>query len=159
MADLRSAVSNLKFDDLQTYLQSGNMVFRAGKASNGAFSDRISAAIRDHAGMDVSVMVRSVDEWSRIVKANPYPQANAAPKTVHVFVLDEVPDAERLAFLAAREAGREEYALIASTIYLHTPDGFGRSVLGGSIERILKVTMTARNWNTVLALEKLATRH
>jgi uncharacterized protein (DUF1697 family) len=67
-----------------------------------------------------------------------------------------MPEAARLEALKAKEAGREEWQIVDGTLYLHTPDGFGRSVLGGIIERILKVPMTARNWNTVLALEALA---
>jgi uncharacterized protein (DUF1697 family) len=58
--------------------------------------------------------------------------------------------------LKAKEAGREEWRIVDGTLYLHTPDGFGKSVLGGIVERVLKVPMTARNWNTVLALGALA---
>ena len=156
MADLREAVAKVGFGDVQTYLQSGNMVFRAAEASNAALAGRISDAIRDHKSMDVTVMVRDVAEWRRIVAGNPYPQAHEFPKAVHTFILDQTPEAARLEALKAKEAGREEWQLIDGTLYLHTPDGFGKSVLGGIIERILKVPMTARNWNTVLALQELA---
>lgn len=156
MADLREAVAKLGFEDVQTYLQSGNMVFRTATASNSTLARRISDAIREHKSMDVTVMVRDTAEWSLIVAGNPYPQAAEFPKTVHAFVLDEMPEAARLETLKAKEAGREEWQIVDGTLYLHTPDGFGKSVLGGIIERILKVPMTARNWNTVLALEELA---
>jgi uncharacterized protein (DUF1697 family) len=156
MADLREAVAKLRFEDVQTYLQSGNMVFRTAKASNAVLAERIADAIRAYKSMDVTVMVRDAAEWSRIVAGNPYPQAGERPKTVHTFILDEMPEAARLEALKAKEAGREEWQIVDGTLYLHTPDGFGRSVLGGIIERILKVPMTARNWNTVLALEALA---
>ena len=156
MADLRQAVAKLGFEDVQTYLQSGNMVFRAAEASNAALAGSIADAIRDHKSIDVTVMVREAAEWRRIVAGNPYPQAEEFPKTVHTFILDEMPETARLEALKAKEAGREEWQIVDGTLYLHTPDGFGKSVLGNIIERMLKVPMTARNWNTVLALQELA---
>lgn len=156
MADLRAAVAALGFEDVRTYLQSGNMVFRTADTESGALSQDISGAIRDHAALDVTVMVRDAEAWSRIVNANPYPSAELLPKTVHAFILDGVPDAARLDALRARQAAHEEWQLIDGTLYLHTPDGFGKSVLGGAIERVLKVPATARNWNTVLALRDMA---
>jgi uncharacterized protein (DUF1697 family) len=156
MADLRRAVAELGFEDVQTYLQSGNLVFKAPKAGNGELARSIADAIRAHMAMDVTVMVRDAAEWTGIVAGNPYPQAHESPKTVHTFVLDAMPEAARLETLAAKETGCEEWRIVDGTLYLHTPDGFGKSVLGGIIERILKVPMTARNWNTVLALEELS---
>jgi uncharacterized protein (DUF1697 family) len=155
MADLKQAVAALDFEEVQTYLQSGNMVFKAPKAGNEALARRISAAIREHKSMDVTVMVRDAGEWGRIVSGNPYRQAHEFPKTVHTFILDETPEMARLETLKTKEAGREEWQIVDGTLYLHTPDGFGKSVLGNVIERILKVPMTARNWNTVLALQEL----
>jgi uncharacterized protein (DUF1697 family) len=158
MKDLKDAVAKLDFEDVQTYLQSGNMVFRVPKAGNDALARRISAAIREHNAMDVTAMVRDACEWDSIVAGNPYRQAHEFPKTVHTFILDEKPDAGRIEALKAKEAGREEWQIVDGTLYLHTPDGFGKSVLGNVIERVLKVPMTARNWNTVLALQELAAR-
>lgn len=156
MADLKEAVARLGFRDLATYLQSGNMVFRGPGAANGEIAAAISQAIQAHRSMDVTVMVRSAEEWRRVVANNPYPQAVEFPKSLHAFILDRMPAPERLEALAAKEAGRETWRIVEGTLYLHTPDGFGKSVLGGIIERMLKVPMTARNWNTVLALDEMA---
>ena len=156
MADLKEAVAGLGFSDARTYLQSGNMVFRAAEAENGVVAKAISEAIRQHVSMDVTVMVRDAAQWDRIIAGNPYPQADEFPKTVHAFILDQIPEASRIDMLSAKEAGREEWQIVGGTLYLHTPDGFGKSVLGNIIERVLKVPMTARNWNTVRALGELA---
>ncbi|MGV3551573.1 DUF1697 domain-containing protein [Rhizobium sp.] len=156
MADLKEAVAGLGFSDARTYLQSGNMVFRAARSENASIAKAISGAIRAHKAMDVTVMVRDAGQWGRIIAANPYPQAREFPKTVHSFILDEMPETSRLEILAAKEAGREEWQIVDGTLYLHTPDGFGKSALGNAIERVLKVPMTARNWNTVLALADMA---
>lgn len=156
MADLKDAVAKLDFEDIKTYLQSGNMVFKTAKAGNDVLAKRISDAIHEHTSVDVTIMVRDAAQWSKIVAGNPYPQAHEFPKTVHTFILDETPDAARIETLRAKEAGHEAWQIVDGTLYLHTPDGFGKSVLGNIIERILKVPMTARNWNTVLALQELA---
>ena len=156
MADLKDAVAPLGFTDIQTYLQSGNMVFRTAESDNAKLAKRISDAIRDHKAIDVTVMVRDAAEWTKVVSGNPYLQAREFPKTVHAFILERMPEAERLDTLQAKEAGMEEWQIVDGTLYLHTPDGFGKSVLGNIIERVLKVPMTARNWNTVLALDALA---
>jgi uncharacterized protein (DUF1697 family) len=158
MTDLKDAVASLGFEEVQTYLQSGNMVFKAAKAGNDVLARRISCAIRDHKAMDVTVMVRDTVAWGKIVAGNPYPQADEFPKTVHTFILDETPDPSRLEMLKAKQAGHEEWQIVEGTLYLHTPDGFGKSVLGGIIERILKVPMTTRNWNTMQALHDLASK-
>lgn len=156
MADLKEAVAALGFEDVRTYLQSGNMVFKAAKASNADLADRIASAIQSHKAMDVKIMVRNIHEWDRVIADNPYAQAEEKPKTVHAFILDDQPGKDRIAILRAKEAGSEEWMIAGDALYLHTPDGFGKSVLGNLVERVLKVPMTARNWNTVKALKELA---
>lgn len=158
MADLKAAVAGLGFEDVQTYLQSGNLVFKAEKASNAELAGAIAAAIKTHKAMDVTIMVRSAREWDRVISDNPYPQADEKPKTVHAFILDDQPGKDRIAILRTREAGSEEWEIVGDTLYLHTPDGFGKSVLGNLVERTLKVPMTARNWNTVKALREMAAK-
>lgn len=156
MADLKQAVDDLGFGDVRTYLQSGNMVFHAPKTGDGTLAARISNAIRDKAGIDVHVLVRSAAEWDEVITNNPFPKAAALPKTLHAFALDLQPEKARVEDLQARDHGSEEWKIVGDALYLHTPDGFGKSKLGNSIERLLKVPMTGRNWNTVLALRELA---
>jgi uncharacterized protein (DUF1697 family) len=156
MADLKEAVAGLGFEDARTYLQSGNMVFKAKKASNAELAEQIASAIKTHRAMEVKIMVRSIREWDRVISDNPYPQTEEKPKTVHAFILDNQPAEERIAILKTKDAGSEEWEIIGDALYLHTPDGFGKSVLGNLVERTLKVPMTARNWNTVKALKELA---
>ena len=156
MADLKQAVADLGFSDVRTYLQSGNLVFRAPRSGDDTLAKRISKAIEDKAGMDVHLLVRSATEWDEVIGNNPFPKAAALPKTLHAFALDGQPDKARVEGLKARDFGSEEWAIVGDALYLHTPAGFGKSKLGNSIERLLKVPMTGRNWNTVLALKELA---
>jgi uncharacterized protein (DUF1697 family) len=157
MADLREAVGDLGFSGVQTYLQSGNLVFRGETADDETLATRISRAIHEKTGMDVPVLIRTALEWDAVIAANPFPAAaDGAPKTLHAFILERQPDSARADALRARDFGSEEWRIVGGALYLHTPDGFGKSRLGNTIERPLKVPMTARNWNTVLALGNLA---
>jgi uncharacterized protein (DUF1697 family) len=156
MADLKEAVAGLGFGDVKTYLQSGNLVFRAPKAGDDTLAARISRAIADHSGMAVHVLIRSAAEWDEVVGNNPFPRAAELPKTLHALVLDRQPEQARIDDLQGKGFGSEEWKIVGGTLYLHTPDGMGKSVLGNSIERRLKVPMTGRNWNTVLALREMA---
>jgi len=156
MTDLKDAVATLGFSDVKTYLQSGNMVFRAPKAGDDALGRRISKAIAEAVGMDVAVMIRSLAEWNVVIDKNPFPAAATLPKTLHAFILGKQPDEARVSDLAGKDFGSEEWKIVGDTLYLHTPDGFGKSKLGNSVERMLKVPMTGRNWNTVLALREMA---
>jgi uncharacterized protein (DUF1697 family) len=155
MADLKDAVADLGLSDVRTYLQSGNMVFRAAKAGDETLARRIAKAIEDRNGMDVHVLIRNAREWDAVIERNPFPKAVELPKTLHAFILDGQPEKARTDDLHARDFGTEKWAIAGDTLYLHTPDGFGRSKLGNSIERLLKVAMTGRNWNTVLALRDM----
>jgi uncharacterized protein (DUF1697 family) len=157
MADLKAAVADLGFGAIETYLQSGNMVFRAPAAGSDGHAARISSAIRAHTGMDVAVMTRSAADWEAMIARNPFAEAAAiAPKTLHAFTLGAEPDKSRLDAVRSSDFGNEHWQIVDRTLYLSTPDGFGKSKLGGSIERRLNVAMTARNWTTVLALRDLA---
>jgi uncharacterized protein (DUF1697 family) len=156
MADLKAIANSLGFMDVATYLQSGNLIFRAPKADDGALATRISKAILDEARLEVHIIVRTIEAWSAVVANNPFPEATAHPKTLHAFILDRQPDAEKVAAFAERDFQPERWKIVGDTLYLHTPQGFGISKLGNFVERALKVPMTARNWNTVLALDAMA---
>lgn len=156
MADLKEAIADLGFGEVKTYLQSGNLLFRAPKAGDDAIAGRISGAIAEHSKMDVSVMIRSAAEWNDVIDKNPFPEATVLPKTLHAFILGKQPEQARIEDLQGKQFGREEWKIIGGTLYLYTPDGMGKSELGNSIERRLKVPMTGRNWNTVLALKEMA---
>jgi uncharacterized protein (DUF1697 family) len=156
MADLKEAIAGLGFGDVKTYLQSGNLVFRAPKAGDDTMAARISTAIAEHSKLDVHVLIRTAGEWDEVINSNPFPRAVELPKTLHALILDKQPEQARIEDLQSKAFGREEWKIIGGTLYLHTPDGMGKSELGNSIERRLKVPMTGRNWNTVLALRELA---
>ena len=157
MADLREIVSSLGHTDVATYIQSGNVVFTA--ADSPSLAADLERAIRDSLGLSPSVVVLTRDELAQVVRDNPYPD-EPNPRALHAVFLTEPQTpatADALANAQKRigDAGSGDTAqLIGRTIYLHTPDGFGRSKLAGLIVQSGKpeMTGTARNWATVTKL-------
>jgi uncharacterized protein (DUF1697 family) len=157
MEHLRKLLSELGFADVKTYLQSGNVLFRAGgpPAQLAAMIEkRLSEATR----LPVSVIIRTPAQLQRIIAANPFAkEAGEAPKTVHVTLLaGSVPKAA-VAGIGKLQSGRDRWHVEGSEIYLWCPDGYGRTKLSNAaLERILGVRTTTRNWNTLKALHAMA---
>lgn len=154
MADLRTIVASLGFDDVATYLQSGNVVFSAtGRATTAAKG--IKEAISATAGLDVPVVVRSANELAGVLASNPFREFEAEPTTVHVTFLDARPDPSALLALNRRadDFGRDRFEVIGTEVFLSCPNGYGETKLTNAfLERHLGATATTRNWRTVSAL-------
>jgi uncharacterized protein (DUF1697 family) len=87
--------------------------------------------------------------------ANPYPEADEEPKSVHLYFLAGDPAEADIAGLEAVRAPAERFHLEGGVFYLHAPDGVGRSKLAAKAERLLGVSATARNWRTVTKLREM----
>ncbi|EXU68653.1 hypothetical protein Z951_08655 [Streptomyces sp. PRh5] len=158
MARQRELMAELGFEDVTVHLQTGNIVF----ADPGTPPERTARTLEDHfaagLGFPVDVVVRTRDELAAAIEANPYPEAVAEPKTLHVVFLADVP-ADTAALDALDPAGYapDAFHRIGREIFLHCPDGVGRSKLAAKVTNArLGVPATARNWNTVTKLLALA---
>jgi uncharacterized protein (DUF1697 family) len=160
MADLRELVAALGHTDVTTYIQSGNVVFTATAADPATLAADLERAIAATLGVSPRVVVLTRDELARVVRENPYPD-EPNPKAVHaVFLADDPGPGLAEAVAAARQRAAEKGSgdtaeLVGRTLYLHTPDGFGRSELAAQlIARTSRpdATGTARNWATVTTL-------
>lgn len=156
MAELAAFFGQLGCSDVKTYVQSGNVVFRAEDADAGTLTSKIEAAFEKKWGFHSRIMVRDVDWFRRLVAANPYPEAADAPKTLHAYALEREPTSEEIARLAEKCTGAERFEVRRDVLYLHAPDGLGKSVFANLIPRVLKVPGTARNWRSVQALLEMA---
>lgn len=165
MADLREVVASLGHSEVATYIQSGNIVFNTAESSTSALAADLERAIEKALGVSPRVVVLSRDELANVIDANPYPD-EPNPKTVHAIFLAEAPApeiADRIADVERRAArkgsGQDRVTLIGRTLYLHTPDGFGRSELAALLLRgdgkSIGASATARNWATVTKLLEL----
>ena len=103
MADLVSLVESLGFDDVETYVQSGNVVF-SGSGTPRSAAQAIEAAITDQLGLEVPVIVRSAKQLSGLLEVNPFLRSGADPKHLHVTLLAGPPGRDRRQLVAGSEA-------------------------------------------------------
>lgn len=164
MADLRQVVASLGHADVATYIQSGNVVFSTGETDTAALAEGLEQAIATAFGVRIRVVVLSREDLARVMRDNPYAD-EPNPRMVHAVFLSAEPGpevAERVAG-ARRQAeqkqpgSRDTAQVVGRTIFLHTPDGYGRSelaarVIQGNRGKSADVVGTARNWATVTRL-------
>jgi uncharacterized protein (DUF1697 family) len=148
MARLRSIYESLGCEDITTYLQSGNVVFRH-KDDPVAVAAGVAAAIRDEFGFEIRILGRTHRQLAKVVAADPFPKAE--PNRRIVLFLSEAPTAAIAKMYGHLHEGPDEAILIGEEI--HVPDGMGRTRLMATLtDRRLGVTSTGRNWRTVTRL-------
>ena len=158
MADLRDLAAALGLADATTYIQSGNLLFSSAEADTGKLADMLEAEIASRLAVRPVVVVLSRGELRQVIADNPFPH-ETNPKCLHaVFRRDEV-GADGIAAVAAavqraRDVGsRDDATVVGRTLFVHTPDGFGRSELAAKLTSSrVQPTGTARNWSTVTKL-------
>jgi uncharacterized protein (DUF1697 family) len=154
MAELREVVAALGHTEVATYIQSGNVLFRTAETDNAKLAAALEAAIEDRFGLWSSVVVLSRDELAEVLAANPYP-GEPNPRLVHVVFLnaDPPPDlAGRIAAVvdaAAAKGSRDTVQASGRALYVHTPDGFGRSEVAQNLFKL--VTPPAKQKKQALA--------
>ena len=156
MKELKLVLEKNGCVDVQTYIQSGNAIFRCAMFDAAHLARRLGAAVSRSHGFEPRVVVLSRGELERAAADNPFPEAGEDPGSVHLFFLAEIPKKPDLKSLVALKAKTERFELKGRILYLHTPDGFGRSKLAQRAERLLGVEATARNWRTVTTLLEMA---
>lgn len=153
MSDLSTWCSGIGCEDVRTYIQSGNVLFTHGSLSGTELERALEVAIAAQTGFDVKVMVRTAQEMKVVKEREPFPGAD--PAFLSVGFLREKPAREAVAKLSRTDWSPEEAAIIGREIYLHLPNGMGRTKLGQALDR-LGTPVTVRNWRTVLTLTGLA---
>ncbi|HEV2309550.1 MAG TPA: DUF1697 domain-containing protein [Acidimicrobiia bacterium] len=155
MPALRSAVEGLGFDDVATYVQSGNVVFRAPSQPEASLVRALERMIRGTFRLEVTVLVRTAAQLARIEKENPYLAQRRDPATLHVTFLAARPSAAARGELP-RGLGPDELAVRGREVYLWCPNGYGRTKLTNAwFEQRLGTPATTRNWRTVVTLRGL----
>lgn len=157
MAGLRSAVEALGYNDVATYLQSGNVVFGTASKPEATLARTLERTIERTFRLDVTVLVRSAAQLARIQQDNPYLARRRDPTTLHVTFLADRPSAAARRALPDGE-GPDELTVQGREAYLWCPKGYGRTKLTNAwFERRLDVRATTRNWRTVVTLGELTT--
>lgn len=154
MAKLKKDLEGLKLSNVQTYIQSGNVVFQSSSSSGATLAKKISDTVETEHGFRPHVLLLTRDELETAIERNPFHVATSEPTSLHFFFLEKPASQANLAGLEKIKAANESFRLIDKVFYLHAPDGVGRSKLAAGAEKLLGVVVTARNYRTV---EKLRT--
>ena len=163
MADFRKLLADCACSNVETYIQSGNAVVDA-KCAAPALSKSVAATLAKYMGSLVPVIVRTNAELERVIAANPFAAEAAADgaRCTRCSAIPVPPKAKAAGLeqiVTKYPARRDRYHLAGDTLYLHLPDGAGESKFSAqTVDRVLGVTATARNWNTVLKLHAMSAR-
>ena len=153
MARVRAAVASTGATDVRTYVQSGNVVFSSSLRSEASVITAVEAALAAELGFAVAVVARSASAMASVAAGNPLLGAGRNPGRLAVIFLA----AEPTLATGIQSVDGEEYALVGRELYLHAPNGLGRSKLTAVLsERRLGVTATTRSWRTVTTLAAMA---
>jgi uncharacterized protein (DUF1697 family) len=156
MRDLRELFSDLGAEDVTTYVQSGNVVFRSAGAGD-ELTKAIESEIRSRLGLDVTVLLRTDDQLATVAAGNPFAPDEPDQKKLHATFLAERPEPGRVSALEEKQFEPDRFDVTPDVVYLHCPNGYGRSKLSNAFfEKQLGVAATTRNWRTVTALAELA---
>jgi uncharacterized protein (DUF1697 family) len=168
MAPLATVFAGLGCADVSTYQQTGNVLFTittpaaapapdADADADAGLAARLETRIERDLGVRTTVVLRTGADLAAIVAGNPFADRQDDPTRLHVTFLTAAPAEDRIGTLAGLAAPAEEVLVVGPDVYLHCPNGYGRTRLSNAnLERRLGVPGTTRNWKTVLALHGLA---
>jgi uncharacterized protein (DUF1697 family) len=156
MPKLRTALAEAGFDDVRTYLQSGNVVLESSDKAE-AVARKVRRVLADEFGLDIAVVTRTRAQLARVVERNPLVRVVKNPKRYQVSFLDAKPAAQVVRRIEETAAPNERVVVHGREIYAWHPDTIARSKLWALLAgQSLGVTATARNWTTVQQLLELA---
>jgi uncharacterized protein (DUF1697 family) len=153
MADLRTLFESLGFKEVRTYIQSGNVVFKAKEENN--LADKIGEAIGVKYGFIVPVLVKKESELSKILSKCPF--SNEKREKSYFILLKETPSSEHVELTAQFSNLDEEFHIEGDCVYMYYALGAGKAKMGNNFfEKKLKVNATARNFRTMAKLVVMA---
>ncbi len=158
MDQLRESLQALGFEQVRTYVQSGNVIFKTAKHSPLDLSKRIEERILRDFGYSVSVISKTAEEMGKTIQSNPFLKEKGTDSSkLHVTFLSEAPAQSALKKLDELTAGPDQFRYSGKEIYLYCPNGYGRTKLSNNaLERALSVRATTRNWKTVNSLYQIS---
>ncbi|MBV6461694.1 MAG: hypothetical protein HJHJAOHD_01825 [Flavobacteriales bacterium] len=158
MDRLRKLFQNLGFNNVTTYVQSGNVVFQSNGSEVGHLEQKISQQIQKDFEFKVPVIVLTINELSQIINNNPF-KNNLKKEHKHLYVtfLSSKPKYYEKEIIESKIQKEEEIYFSEKAVYLYCPNGYGRTKLNNNfLEATLKVAATTRNWKTTNELFKMA---
>jgi uncharacterized protein (DUF1697 family) len=150
MGALKLLLQSMKLRNVETYIQSGNVVFDSPAKNLAALAGEVENAIEQSFGFRPAVVLRTLNEMKAVAAANPFAQREGVePAKLVVFFMSADPGAEKV---AALKPVNEEIHHAGRELYIYFPDGQGKSKLTLTPIDKARIAVTARNWNTVMKL-------
>ena len=159
MPALRALYESLGWQNVASYLQSGNLLFDCEEVDAGILVTQIQSLIKDHYNFDVPVIMRTPADIRRIIENNPFLAQGEEITKLYVTFLGEPPTAEQLDALEMPANISDEMSVGEQELFIFCPDGYARTKLNNNFfERKLKMPATTRNWRTINKIFQIATK-
>ena len=156
MKELVTIFQTIGYKNVQTYIQSGNVIFGSSKQVGRKEIVGIGEEISRKMGFEPKVLLLCEEQFQDAIKNNPFPTGNG--RALHFFFLETQPSQPNIGYLESLKTESEEFILCKKVLYVYAPEGIGRSKLAAAVEKVLGVPATARNWNTIDKLAIMAKR-
>lgn len=159
MAALKKMYENLNYENIKTYVQSGNVIFSSKEHDSKKLEVIISSAIKNEFGFEVPVIVLTVKILKTVIDNNPFAKDEIKDHSfLHVTFLADHPTQNHKEDIIEKKQPNEEIAFTSNAVYLYCPNGYGKTKLNNNfLENKLNVKATTRNWKTTAELLRLAT--
>jgi len=156
MADLRQSLATLPVRGLETYIQSGNLIFESEANLSEVLEADITSIIKKQFGFEVPVLVRTITELKDILKANPF-LGKAHEQNLYFVLLHTEPDQDMAERFDEQQFEHEDFHRTRACVYLNCFGGYGKAKLTNNlIEKKLGVVATARNFKTMNKMLEMA---
>lgn len=156
MKTLRQLIEDVGGENVATYIQSGNAVFRHTETDAPELAQQVRNSVGAACGFEPQVLLLGAEDLERAIRGNPFAAETADPKSLHLWFLSQSAERANIDGMNALRSASERFELIDTVFYLHAPDGIGRSKLAARVERLLGVDATARNWRTTNKVFEMA---
>jgi len=160
MEALKELYTHMGFSEVQTYIQSGNIIFQSVDTNTQLLGKRIALKIFDTFSINVPVLILSVEELKYILQNNPFINDPAKDSAfIHLTFLSAIPERTDIEKLTSKNYLPDEFKWMDNVIYLYCPNGYGKTRLTNTFfESKLKITATTRNIKTANELLLISTR-
>jgi uncharacterized protein (DUF1697 family) len=150
MDQLKKLIENLGFENVHTYIQSGNLIYQTKKTAPIKLSERIKNSIQKEFGFDVPVFTITSETLEVVIKNNPFQKdINKDAVFFHVTFLSAIPAQEKIEILKSIDSKNDIFEIVEQAMYLYCPNGYGNTKLTNTfVESKLKASATTRNWKT-----------
>jgi uncharacterized protein (DUF1697 family) len=156
MDALKKLFEDLNFQKVSTYVQSGNVVFGAIQTDVKKLEDVIHSQIISEFGLDVPVIVLTIQTLKLIIDQNPFVKEKDKAFLHFTFLSESIINFNK-ELVESKKTNEEDICIIENVVYLYCPNGYGKSKLSNTfLENKLKVTATTRNWKTTTELLRIA---